>query len=192
MINIIWAILIIIGIIYGAISGNIASINNEIFTSGKTALNMILEIVPVLVVWMGLMKIAEDSNLLTKISKIISKPLRFLFPSIPNGHKSLGLIASNIAINMLGLGSAATPFGLKAMESLQELNEKKDTATDAMITFLVINTSGVTLIPTTIISLRILHHSQNPYIIIPSAILATTFATISGLIFDYCYRRRKK
>ncbi len=192
MISIIFAILIIIGIVYGMISGNVEVINNEIFNSSKKALNMILEIMPVLVIWMGLMQIADDSKLLDKISKLISKPLRLLFPTIPKGHKSLGLIASNIAVNMLGLGSAATPLGLKAMKSLQELNKKKDVASDAMITFLVINTSGVTLIPTTVISLRLLHKSNNPYIIIPSAFLATTIATIGGLLYDYFKRRRNK
>lgn len=190
MVNIIWGIFLIIGITYGLISGNIESVNSEILGSAKTALKMIFEILPVLVVWMGLMKIAEDSGLLNKISLILSKPLKFLFPSIPAGNKALGLIASNVAVNMMGLGNAATPFGLKAMDELQKINSKKDTASEAMITFLVLNTGGVTLIPTTVIALRMLHGSNNPTEIIITSIIATLCSCSSGLILDYFIRRK--
>lgn len=190
MVNIIWGIFLIIGITYGLISGNIESVNSEILGSAKTALKMIFEILPVLVVWMGLMKIAEDSGLLNKISLILSKPLKFLFPSIPAGNKALGLIASNVAVNMMGLGNAATPFGLKAMDELQKINPKKDTASEAMITFLVLNTGGVTLIPTTVIALRMLHGSNNPTEIIITSIIATLCSCSSGLILDYFIRRK--
>ncbi len=190
MVNIIWGIFLIIGITYGLISGNIESVNSEILGSAKTALKMIFEILPVLVVWMGLMKIAEDSGLLNKISLVLSKPLKFLFPSIPVGNKALGLIASNVAVNMMGLGNAATPFGLKAMDELQKINPKKDTASEAMITFLVLNTGGVTLIPTTVIALRMLHGSNNPTEIIITSIIATLCSCSSGLILDYFIRRK--
>ena len=190
MVNIIWGIFLIIGITYGLISGNIESVNSEILGSAKTALKMIFEILPVLVVWMGLMKIAEDSGLLNKISLILSKPLKFLFPSIPAGNKALGLIASNVAVNMMGLGNAATPFGLKAMDELQKINPKKDTASEAMITFLVLNTGGVTLIPTTVIALRMLHGSNNPTEIIITSVIATLCSCSSGLILDYFIRRK--
>lgn len=190
MVNIIWGIFLIIGITYGLISGNIESVNSEILGSAKTALKMIFEILPVLVVWMGLMKIAEDSGLLNKISLILSKPLKFLFPSIPAGNKALGLIASNVAVNMMGLGNAATPFGLKAIDELQKINPKKDTASEAMITFLVLNTGGVTLIPTTVIALRMLHGSNNPTEIIITSIIATLCSCSSGLILDYFIRRK--
>ena len=113
-----------------------------------------------------------------------------LFPSVPKDHESLGYIASNIAINMAGLGSAATPFGLKAMDKLQELNPDKKKATPAMITFLVLNTSGVTIIPTTIISLRLAYGSVNPTMVIPTCILATMCSTIGGLTIDYLIRRK--
>ena len=107
-----------------------------------------------------------------------------LFPEIPAGHESLSLIASNIIVNMFGLGSAATPFGLKAMKSLQTLNKKKDTASRSMITFLVINTGGVTIIPTTIIAMRMLYGSNNPTEIVFACILATATSTISGVLLD--------
>ena len=189
MVNIIWGIFILIGIIYSIITGNINEINNEILNSGSSALNLILDIMPLLVIWMGLMQIAEKSGLINKIAKIMTPILSKLFPSIPKNHESLGYIASNIAINMAGLGSAATPFGLKAMEKLQEINPHKDKATPAMITFLVLNTSGVTIIPTTIISLRLASNSTNPTIILPTCILATLCSTIGGLTLDYLIRR---
>ncbi len=192
MINIIWGVMIVIGIIYGLISGNIEAINNEIIVSGKKGLDMILEMLPILVIWMGLMKIAEESGLLKKIANLFYPVLSKLFPSIPKGNKALGYIASNIAVNMMGLGSAATPFGLKAMDEMQKINQKKDTATDAMITFLVLNTSGVTLIPTTVISLRMLSGSAHPTEIILPAILATFCASVGGLSLDYLIRRRHK
>lgn len=192
MVNIIWGVMIVIGIIYGLISGNIEAINNEIIVSGKKGLDMILEMLPILVIWMGLMKIAEESGLLKKIANLFYPFLSKLFPSIPKGNKALGYIASNIAVNMMGLGSAATPFGLKAMDEMQKINQKKDTATDAMITFLVLNTSGVTLIPTTVISLRMLSGSAHPTEIILPAILATFCASIGGLSLDYLIRRRHK
>lgn len=190
MINIIWGLFIIIGIIYGLISGNINLINDEIISSGKTSLDLILNIMPLLVIWMGLMAIAEKSGLINKIAKLLSPILSKIFPKIPKNHPALGYIASNIAINMAGLGSAATPFGLKAMNELQKLNEDKKTASTSMITFLVLNTSGVTIIPTTIISLRAAAGSSDPTKVLPLCILATSASTIAGLTLDYFIRRK--
>ena len=137
-------------------------------------------------------KIAEKSGLLQSLSLKLSPLLSKLFPEIPKGHESLGLIASNVISNIFGLGSAATPFGLKAMSSLQELNENKKVASRSMITFLVLNTSGLTIIPTTIISLRMMHGSSNPTIIVFACILSTTFSTIGGIIVDRILARRYK
>ena len=190
MVNIIWGSFIIVGIIFGLVSGRIDLINNEIIDSGKSALELILEMLPMLTLWMGLMGIAEDSGLLNLIAKKLSFILKRLFPTIPKDNEALGLIASNVAINMAGLGSAATPCGLKAMKELQKINDKKDTASTAMITFLVLNTGGVTIIPTTIISLRVLHGSANPTEVIPTCILATLSSCIAGLTLDYIIRRR--
>lgn len=192
MINIIWGLFIIIGIIYGLISGNINLINDEIISSGKTSLDLILNIMPLLVIWMGLMAIAEKSGLINKIAKLLSPILSKIFPKIPKNHPALGYIASNIAINMAGLGSAATPFGLKAMNELQKLNEDKKTASTSMITFLVLNTSGVTIIPTTIISLRAAAGSSDPTKVLPLCILATSASTIAGLTLDYFIRRKNE
>lgn len=190
MVNIIWGLFIVVGILYSFITGNISLINKEILESGKSAIDLIFDIMPLLVIWMGLMQIAEKSGLINKIAHLMTPVLSKLFPSIPKDHESLGYIASNIAVNMAGLGSAATPFGLKAMEKLQEINPDKKTATPAMITFLVLNTSGVTIIPTTIISLRLAYGSVDSTMVIPTCIMATACSTIAGLTLDYLIRRK--
>lgn len=190
MVNIIWGVFLIVGIVFSFFNGTIDTVNNEIINSSKTALELILEMLPLLALWMGLMRIAEDSGLLCVIAKKLGFILNRLFPSVPKDNPALGLIATNVAINMAGLGSAATPAGLKAMKELQKINDKKDTASDAMITFLVLNTGGVTIIPTTIISLRVLHNSINPTEVIPFCIIATFCSSISGLLLDYFIRRR--
>lgn len=192
MVNVIWAALIFIAIIYSLLTGQVDTINNGILTHATTGVNLILEMMPLIVLWTGIMKIAEKSGLLEVFSRALNPILRRLFPSLPKTHKALGYIASNIGANMLGLGSAATPFGLKAMDELQKDNPKKDTATEAMITFLVLNTGGVTLIPTTVIALRIMHGSVNPTEIIITSILATAVSSISGLLLDYFIRRRNR
>lgn len=192
MVSLVWGGLLLIGIVYSFISGNISLVNDEVLKSSAQALEMFLTMLPVMVLWMGLMQIASDSGLLSKIAYKFSFILKRLFPSIPEGHESLGLIASNIIVNMVGLGGAATPFGLKAMEKLQELNSQKDTATPAMITFLVLNTSGVTLIPTSIISLRAMFGSANPSEIIGPALAATLCSTVAGLSVDYLIRRKNR
>lgn len=184
MINKIWGFFIIAGILFSLFTGNIDVINKEILECTNTAFDMIIKIFPVLALWLGIMKIAETSGLLKKLANMLTPILSKIFPEIPAGHESLSLIASNIIANMAGLGSAATPFGLKAMDSLQTINKKKDTASRSMITFLVLNTSGVTIIPTTIISLRMLYGSSNPTGIVIPCLIATTCSTIAGLTID--------
>ena len=190
MINIIWLLLIVIGIVYGLFTNNVEVINNTIIDSTKISLDMLMKIFPVLSLWMGFTKIAEKSGLLNKLSLMLSPILTKIFPEIPKGHESLSLIASNIISNIFGLGSAATPFGIKAMNSLQKLNKNKSEASRSMITFLVINTSGLTLIPTTIISLRMMYKSTNPTVIVFACILSTLCATTFGLIIDRILARR--
>ena len=184
MVNKIWGFFIIIGIIFCLFTDNVDVINNEILNSCKTALDMTFKIFPVMALWLGIAKIAEVSGLLKKLSLKLSGILKFIFPEIPKGHQSLSYISSNIIANMFGLGNAATPFGLKAMQSLQELNTKKDTASRPMITFLVLNSSGVTIIPTTIISLRMMYGSVDPTGIVFPCIIITFTSTFIGLIID--------
>lgn len=191
MVGYIWAFLITIGITFSLLTGNIETINNTILVSANKSLDLIISIIPTVVLWSGIMKIAEDAGLLDKFSKLLRPLMKRLFPSVNKDSKALGYIASNIAANMLGLGSAATPFGLKAMDELQKINDKKDTASTAMITFLVLNTAGVTLIPTTVLSMRVASQSINPTVIIIPGIIATFVSNISGLILDYFIRRGK-
>ena len=150
------------------------------------------DMAPIIILWMGIMNLASSSGLLEKFGKLIRPFLCKLFPSLDKNSKSLDYIASNIACNMLGMGSAATPFGLKAMASMQEENKNKDTASTAMITFLVLNTAGVTLIPTTTIALRMSHGSLNPTCIILPSIIATTISSVCGLTLDYIIRKKNK
>ena len=192
MINKRWCYFIFVGIVYGIFSGNIGNVNEEIITSAKKSLDIFISIFPVIVLWVGIMTIASDSGLLIKISNVLYPILGKLFPEIPKNHESLGYISSNITANILGLGSAATPFGLKAMQSLQELNNNKDTASRSMITFLLLNTSGLTLIPTTVISLRNLYESVNPTLIILPTIIATIISTISAIILDRIFYKVSK
>lgn len=190
MVNIIWGLFIVSGIIYSLFTGKMSIMNTTIIDSCKTSLKMIMEVFPVIALWMGIMKIAEESLLLKKLSKLISPILNKIFPEIPSTDESLSLIASNVIANIFGLGSAATPFGLKAMEALQKINKKKDTASNSMITFLVLNTSGLTIIPTTVISLRVMYNSSNPMMIVSGCIIATICSTFGGLFINYLLSRR--
>ncbi len=190
MVSYIWLFLILIGIGFSALTGNLDIINDSILTNGTKALDLMLSILPVIVLWTGIMKIAEVSGLLNKFAKLMEPILSRLFPSVPKDNPALGFIASNIAANMMGLGSAATPFGLKAMSELQKINDKKDTASVAMITFLVLNTAGVTIVPTTVLALRIATGSENPSEIILPGVIATFCSSIGGLLLDYFIRRR--
>lgn len=192
MVNIIWMVLIIVGIVFSFLTNNLEQVNTTIVDSTKISLDMLFKIFPVIALWMGLTKIAEESKLLEKLSAKLSPLLTKIFPEIPKNHESLSLIASNMIANLFGLGSAATPFGLKAMSSLQKLNKKKDTASRSMITFLVINTSGLTIIPTTIISLRMMYGSLEPTKIVFACILSTLCSTIGGIIVDRILARRYK
>ncbi len=192
MINKLWTILIVLGSSSLILSGKTDILNNQILSSGKVTLELIFQIFPLISLWLGIMKIALDSGLLKKISNFIYPILHVLFPDIPKGHISFSYISSNIVANMFGLGNAATPFGLKAMESLQNLNKKKDTASKSMITFLTINTCGFCLIPTTLISLRIFYKSNDPTSILIPCIIVSFLSLCFGLTIDKLFSRREK
>ena len=192
MVNKIWGFFIVVGIVFAFFNGKIDIINEEILNSCKNTLELVFQLFPVVALWLGIMKIATASGLLQIVSNKLSPFLRIIFPEIPKNHPSLGYISSNIIANVFGLGNAATPFGLKAMESLQELNPNKKEASRSMITFLVLNTSGLTLIPTTIISMRMLYGSTNPTEVILPCILATLISTTVGLTLDRILYYRSK
>ena len=192
MVNVIWCSFIILGILFCFVTNKLDIINTEILNSTKTSLDMVIKIFPVMALWLGIMNIAKVSGLLNIISKKLSPLLRKLFPEIPESHESISLIASNVIANMFGLGNAATPFGLKAMKSLQSINKKKDIASRSMITFLVLNTSGLTIIPTTIISMKMMYGSVNPTDIVFPCLIASFISTVGGLIIDRILARRWK
>ena len=191
MINYLFAAFFIIGIIYSLITGNL-NISNEMLNASRTGLELILSIMPVICLWLGIMNIAKKSGLLDKVAKLLNPILKIIFPEIPEDNPCFSYIGSNIIMNMLGLGNAATPFGLKAIKEMQELNNKKDTATRSMITFLVMNTASVTIMPTTIISLRMFYGSVSPESIIPYIIITSSLSCLIGLIIDRLFYMVKK
>ena len=191
MISTIWLILIVVGIIFSLITGNIDKVNSSILLCGKQALEMTLKILPIMALWLGIARILQKSGLLNKLTNLFKPILKLIFPEIPNNHESLDYISSNVVANIFGLGSAATPFGIKAMKSLQDLNKNKTTASKSMITFLILNTSGLTIIPTTVISMRIMHNSINPSSIIYACILSTLISTVLSILIDKLFRRIK-
>ena len=183
MINYIWGVFILLGVIISIIKGD-NNLTNNLITSGTKGIDIIINLVPLMCLWLGTMKIAEASGLLDIISNKLSKIIRVVFPEIPKGDPAIAYISSNIVMNMLGLGNAATPFGIKAMTRLKELNNNSDIASRSMITFLVINTSSVTIIPTTVISLRIASGSNNPTEIMTACIITTFLSSFIGLLID--------
>lgn len=182
MINIIWAALIIIGFVVGAINGNLDLVTKAAIDNAKGGVELAIGLMGVMALWLGIMKIGEDSGLIKGVSRLLKPIMSFLFPDVPSDHPAMGSMIMNISANILGLGNAATPFGLKAMEELQKLNRNKHIATDAMVTFLAINTSSVTLIPSATIAILGSAGSTNPTEIIGPTIIATTISTIVAII----------
>lgn len=187
MINYIWGIFILGGIFYSFIKG--VNINNEILLSVTNSIELIIALLPIMCLWLGIMNIAKKSGFLDKISNLVRPLLSKLFPEIPKNSNSFSYIASSIIMNVFGLGNAATPFGLKAMKELQKENKNKEVASRSMITFLVITTASVTLIPTTVISLRVASGSSNPTSIVGPSILVSFLALFFGLILDRIFNR---
>lgn len=183
--------MIVFGIVISLFTGNIKIVNEQILFSGKSTLDILIKMFYILSLWMGISKVAVKSGLLNKLSKLLQPLLRLLFPEIDKNNKSLDYISSNIIANMFGLGSAATPFGLQAMKELQQINPNKDTASKSMITFLILNTSGLTIIPTTVISMRLMHNSINPSSILPATIISTLISTVLSILIDKIFRRIK-
>ncbi|WP_088069300.1 nucleoside recognition domain-containing protein [Gottfriedia luciferensis] len=191
MVNIIWVALTIIGFVFAMINGTMDEVNKAVFDGGKQAITICIGLVSVLVFWLGLMRIAEESGLLKILSKLFQPFLSFLFPRIPKNHPALGYIMSNMVANLFGLGNAATPLGIKAMEQLKVLNRNSNEASDDMITFLTLNTSAITLIPTTVIGVRMSYHSSNPTEIVGVTILAQIVSFIAGLAVNSFFASRR-
>ncbi|MFU0800597.1 MAG: nucleoside recognition protein [Xylanivirga thermophila] len=182
MAGLIWLFLIICGIIIAFLQGNIEVVTQAALEGAAKAVEISFGLIGAYCLWLGLIKVAERAGLVKALSKRMGGIMGFLFPDVPKDHPAMGAMTMNIIANMLGLGNAATPFGLKAMENLQDLNKDRHTATNAMAMFLVINTSSVQLIPATVVALRTAAGSQNPAEIVGTALIATLCSTIVGII----------
>ena len=179
MLNYIWFGMMFIAVIVGILTGNIDAVTQAAIDMAKTAVEIAIGLIGIMALWLGTMKIAEESGLIRIIARAIRPITIRLFPDVPEDHPAIGSIILNMAANLLGLGNAATPLGLKAMEELQELNPEKETATNAMCTFLAINTSSVQLIlPATVVALMGAAANQ----IFITTILATGLSTIAAII----------
>ncbi len=191
MLNIIWPCFILISFIYAILTGNIENMNQSIFTSAAGAVELSITFFSTICLWTGIMKIAQQTNFVTKLTKLLRPIINFLFPDCKNNEKAKEEISMNMIANILGLGNAATPLGLKAMKTLQKDNPKKDTVSHSMAMFIVINTASMQLIPTTVIAIRTSFNSSNPtQIIFPvwgvtiAAFLAAVIATKIFIFFD--------
>ena len=193
MVNFFWIFLCVAGIAYAFFNGTIDQVNVAIFESAKESVAICIGLVSVLVFWLGIMRVAEDSGLLRKLSKVFFPFVRRIFPDVPSDHPALGYILSNMIANMFGLGNAATPLGIKAMEELNTLNNGNDMPSRSMTTFIALNTAGFTILPTTVIVIRMNNHSQNPTEIIGFVFLATVISTVLTLILDqFIYKNKAK
>lgn len=191
MLNVIWLGLIVIAVVVGAVTGNMQAVTDGALSFAETAVELAIGLTGVMALWLGIMKIAEKSGLVSALGKFLAPVMTKLFPDVPPEHPAMGAMIMNIAANMLGLGNAATPMGIKAMKELQELNEHKTVATNAMCMFLAINTSSVTLIPATVIAIRASAGSANATEIIGPAIFATTISTTVAIISAYLLSKAK-
>ena len=192
MLNYIWLGLMVISIVVGALTGNLTAVTNAAVEYAAIAVDIALGLIGIMALWLGIMKIAEKAGIIRILSRAIRPIAKFLFPEIPPDHPAIGTMLMNIIANWLGLGNAATPLGLKAMEDLQSLNKSKDTATNSMVVFLALNTASITLIPMTVIAVRAELGSANPFEIISTGVFASTCACITAVIAAKLLQRTRK
>lgn len=189
MINYIWLVFLSVGILYAAINGRIEVVTQSAISGAEAAVTLAFKLVGVMCLWLGIMKIAERAGLISVVSWLLGPIIRLLFPGVPKQHPALGAIVMTVSANMLGLGNAATPFGIKAMQHLQELNPNKATATPAMCTLLALCTTGFTIVPATLIALRSAAGSINPAEIVGVTIITSLTATCIVLTIDFICRQ---
>ncbi|GAB6182186.1 nucleoside recognition domain-containing protein [Desulfotomaculum defluvii] len=195
MVNYVWLFMIVFGILVAGAQGHIEVVTKAALDGAQVAVKTSLSLIAIITFWLGIMKLAEAAGLIQGLAKLVRPITRFLFPSVPKDHPAMGAIVMNISANILGLGNAATPMGLIAMQELQKLNQQRpDTASEAMCTFLALNTGCITIIPTTIIGIRVLYGSQDPTEIVGTTIFATlcgmTVAILADRILRSLYRNR--
>lgn len=182
MLNIIWLGLILLSVVFGIMTGHIPEVVASVTQSAKFAFELALGLTGVMTLWLGIMRIAEEAGLVRVLARAIRPLMRRIFPDVPHEHPAMGAMIMNIAANMLGLGNAATPFGLKAMAELETLNPQPGVATNAMCTFLAINTSSVQLIPTSAIAFLAAAGAAHPTDIVLTSLIATIFSTLAGIV----------
>ncbi|WP_131782749.1 nucleoside recognition domain-containing protein [Legionella gresilensis] len=182
MLNIIWLSMILLSVVVGIIQGRLDQVVQAVTDSAKLGFEIALGLAGIMAFWLGIMEIAAESGLVNKFARLLKPIMRPLFPDVPAEHPAMGAMILNIAANMLGLANAATPFGLRAMKELQRLNSHVDEASNAMCTFLAINTSSVQLIPATAIAFLAANGSLHPSSVIISSLLATTCSTIVAIV----------
>ena len=182
MLNYIWFGLMAIALVVAAFNGTAGAVTKGAIDSAKTAVEIAIGLVGIMTLWLGIMRIAEASGMVTLLGRALRPVLRWLFPELPAEHPANGAIVVATAANMLGLNNAATPLSIKAMEELQELNPRKDTASNAMVTFMALTTSGVQLIPATMIGVLVAAGSKNPTVIISTSLIATAIGTAAAVI----------
>lgn len=182
MLNIIWPIFIIISYIYAIFTGKVSQINNSVFDSCESAVQLSITFLGTMCLWSGIMQIAKKTTLIDKLTNFLNPIMKILFPDIKKDDHVHKEISMNMVANMLGLGNAATPLGLKAMKTMQKENPKKDTLTNSMAMFIIINTASIQIIPTTVIAIRSSLGSNNPTSIIIPVWIATICAAIAGII----------
>lgn len=192
MVNAIWLFMLATGIIVAAFNGRIDAVTVSAMEAAELGVETALTLIGVMSLWLGLMKLAEEAGFIRALARLFGPAIRILFPSLKPDSPALGAIIMNLSANILGLGNAATPFGLKAMQELQKENPTPEIASPAMITFLALNTSCITLIPATIIGVRLKAQSVNPTEIIGTTIFATGCAMTLAILVDYLIRRRGK
>lgn len=200
--NYIWGAMVIIGIIYGILTGQVEMVSDAVLSSSKEAISLCITMLGVMALWTGLMEIAKDAGLVQSICRLIRPLLSFLFPDIPRDHPAREHISMNFVANFLGLGWAATPAGLRAMETLAQLEEERrekqipvvprGTASNEMCTFLILNISSLQLIPVNVIAYRSQYGSVNPTAIVGPAIVATAVSTGVAVIFCKVMNRKKR
>lgn len=177
MINYIWLALIVIGALTAIFKGDAQLVTDAAIESSNTAVQLAIGLIGVMTLWLGLMKVAEEAGIVKAMGRLVKPVMKRLFPEVPPDHPAMGSMVMNMAANIFGLGNAATPLGIKAMKELQELNEDKESASNAMCMFLAINTSSVTLIATSVIAYRVAAGSTNPTEIIGPTIIASAIGT---------------
>ncbi|MFI5143349.1 MAG: nucleoside recognition domain-containing protein [Thermoanaerobaculales bacterium] len=181
MLNVIWLALVVVAVVVGAASGRLDAVTKAAFDGARSAVEISIGLVGVMALWLGVMRIAEAAGLNRLLARAIRPLARWLFPELPADHPAFAAMLLNVAASWLGLGNAATPLGLKAMEELQNANPSKDTASDPMITFFALNTGGLTLVPATIIAVRVSLGSTNPTEIVAPTIVASACATVAAV-----------